>query len=73
MNGHIVWYSPAKAYGFVRPDGGGGDLVFDADEGTRQRLGAIAAGMAVHFLVRHDALGPLAWRLEGGHLDDAPL
>ena len=72
MNGHIVWYNSTKAYGFVRPVDGGGDMVFDADEGTRARLGTIAEGMAVHFLVRHDRLGAAAWRLEAGHFDDGP-
>ena len=70
MNGHIVWLRPERSYGFVRPVDGGGDMVFDVDGRTHTRLGAIAPGMAVHFMVHHDGKGPVAVILGAGHLDD---
>ncbi len=73
MNGHIVWLRPERSYGFVRPVDGGGDMVFDVNSTTCARLGAIAPGMAVHFLVRHDGKGPVAVILGAGHLDDDTL
>ncbi len=70
MNGHIVWLRPERSYGFVRPVDGGGDLVFDIDATTHARLGAVAPGMAVHFMVNHGGTAPLAVILGAGHLDD---
>ena len=70
MNGHIVWFRPERAYGFVRPVNGGDDLVFDVDPTARARLGTIAPGMAVHFMVNRDGKAPLAVILGVGHLND---
>ena len=70
MNGEIVWYSPAKCYGFVAPTEGGGDIVFHLDAAGLARLGAIAPGAAVHFVVAAGPCGPVAHRLEPGHLPD---
>lgn len=72
MNGEIVWLDRAGAYGFVRPTDGGGDMAFHLDGTEAVDAGGLAGGMAVHFMVRHDALGPLAHRLAPGHPDDAP-
>lgn len=70
MNGEIVWYSPAKRYGFVAPMEGGGDLVFHLEEADLAGLGAVTRGMAVHFVVAAGPLGPVARRLEAGHLPE---
>ncbi len=72
MNGEIVWLDRARAYGFVRPTDGGADMVFHVDGAGSVEADDLAVGMAVHFMVRHDALGPLAHRLAPGHLDDGP-
>lgn len=70
MNGEIVWYSPAKHYGFVAPSEGGGDIVFHLDAAGQAALGEPRRGMAVHFVVSQGPSGPVARRLEAGHLPD---
>ena len=73
MNGEIVWLNRARAYGFVRPADGGADIAFHLDGPGAPAADALSVGMAVHFTVRHDALGPLAHRLGPGHLDEEGL
>ena len=73
MNGNIVWYSALRAYGFVRPVDGGGDIAFHVDDATVRRMGTVAPGTAVNFIVRHDGLGMLACHLAPGHIDDSAL
>jgi len=70
MNGEIVWYSPAKRYGFVVPSDGAGDIVFRLDESRGGELGAPAAGMAVHFVLAESVAGPEARDLRPGHLPE---
>jgi cold shock CspA family protein len=72
MNGEIVWYSPERAYGFVRPADGGGDIAFRLADASVD-LGGVTIGMAVHYMLRHDPIGPLAVRLAPGHLADDGL
>ena len=70
MNGEIIWYSPAKGYGFVAPAEGGGDIVFHLDDAARSALGTVSRGMAVHFIVAAGPSGPVARPLEPGHLPE---
>jgi len=70
MNGVIVWYSEERRYGFVRPTDDGADLAFHMTDTMASDLGTVTPGMEVHFMVRHDGLGPLAHRLAPGHVDE---
>jgi len=70
MNGEIIWYSPAKHYGFVAPVEGGGDIVFHLQETDLAVLGAVTRGMAVHFVVAQGPCGLAARRLEPGHMPE---
>ena len=70
MNGEIVWYSPAKHYGFVAPLEGGADVVFQLGEAERAAFGTIAQGMAVHFLLADSPAGPVARDLAPGHIPE---
>jgi len=70
MNGEIVWYSPAKHYGFVAPSEGGADVAFRLDEAERAAFGVIERGMAVHFLLTESAAGPVACDLAPGHIPE---
>ena len=70
MNGEIIWYSPAKRYGFVAPVDGGGDIVFALSASEAGSLGAAACGLAVHFLVADSPGGPEARHLAPGHVPE---
>jgi cold shock protein len=70
MNGEIVWYSAQKHYGFVAPLEGGGDIVFHLDAAAHAALGEPVCGMAVHFMVAQSPSGPVAHRLEPGHIPE---
>lgn len=70
MNGEIVWYSPAKRYGFVAPAEGGADVVFQLDREDLAAFGTVAQGMAVHFLLADTAAGPVARDLAPGHIPE---
>jgi CspA family cold shock protein len=70
MNGEIVWYNPDRHYGFVAPSEGGGDIVFHLDAADLAALGAPARGMAVHFVLAQGPAGPVARRLEPGHMPE---
>lgn len=72
MNGEIIWWREAKGYGFLRPADGGDDIAFRLADAA-QPLGRVVVGMAVHFALRHDAVGPLAVRLAPGHREESPL
>lgn len=58
--GHVAWFSVAKGYGFIDPDGGGesvfvrhGDIVMDGFKSLDQ-------GQKVSFVEDSDDHGPIA-------------
>ena len=68
MNGEIVWYSPAKRYGFVAPAEGGGDIVFHLTPEQARALECLESGTPVHFLLDQTERGPIATHLGHGAL-----
>ena len=72
VDGEIVWWREAKGYGFLRPVEGGDDIAFRLADAALPP-GSVAVGMAVHFTLRHDAIGPLAVRLAPGHRGEGAL
>jgi len=70
MNGEIVWYSPAKRYGFVAPVDGGGDVFFLLTCDQAGELGPLEPGQAIRFTLAEDDRGPFATGLERGFAPD---
>ena len=56
--GTTAWYEPAKGYGFLRPDGGGGELFVHSS--AIATGGVLSEGQRVAFLVGEGERGPQA-------------
>ncbi len=48
-NGTVKFYNANKGYGFIAPDGGGGDVFVHATALERAGLGSLSEGQAVEF------------------------
>jgi len=48
-SGIVSWYSAAKRFGFITPEGGGKDVVVHAEALEAAGIGPLEPGMAVRF------------------------
>lgn len=62
--GEVVWFSPARGFGFVRPDDGGEDvfLTWSCLPGAGFRT--VAGGTRISFVRDADEAGPVAQDVE---------
>jgi cold shock protein len=52
--GIVKWFNPAKGYGFIQPDGGGGDVFVHVSAVERAGLSTLQDGQKVTFDIVRD-------------------
>jgi cold shock protein len=53
-NGTVKWFNPAKGFGFIQPDGGGGDIFVHISAVERAGLTTLNDGQKVSFEEERD-------------------
>ena len=53
-NGIVKWFNPAKAFGFIQPDGGGADIFVHISAVERAGLSTLNDGQKVSFEEERD-------------------
>ena len=53
-NGTVKWFNPAKGFGFIQPDGGGGDVFVHISAVERSGLSTLNEGQKVSFEEERD-------------------
>ena len=48
-NGTVKWFNPTKGYGFIQPDGGGGDVFVHISAVEKAGYTTLAEGAKVSF------------------------
>lgn len=62
--GEVVWFSPDRGFGFVRPDDGGEDVFLTWSVLPGEGFRTAAAGARIAFVRDNDAHGPVATDVE---------
>lgn len=52
--GIVKWYNPAKGFGFISPDQGGGDVFVHASALERANMGPLSEGQALSYELERD-------------------
>ncbi len=47
--GHVKWFNPTKMYGFIVPEGGGGDIFVHMRQIEKSGLSGLAEGQKVRY------------------------
>ena len=55
--GTVRWFNPQKGYGFIHPDGGGGDVFVNISAVERSGLSQLNEGQKVSFEVERGREG----------------
>jgi CspA family cold shock protein len=64
VEGKVLWFSPAKGFGFIAPDGGGADVFVHGRTVAEAGLPGLAEQQRVRFTWRSGDKGPQAERIE---------
>ena len=54
-SGTVKWFNPSKGFGFIQPDGGGGDVFVHISAVERAGLSTLNEGQKVSFEEERDA------------------
>jgi CspA family cold shock protein len=49
LNRRLKWFNPTKGYGFIQPDGGGGDVFVHISAVEKAGFSSLAEGAKVSF------------------------
>lgn len=63
VEGRVRWFSQAKGYGFIEPDGGGDDVFVRHSSIAGEGFRSLEEGQRVRFLRASDHRGPQAVRV----------
>ncbi len=64
QRGVVKWFREDKGYGFIVPDGGGKDIFVHITAVKKARLGTLAEGQALYFVVEQSRGKQVAKDLE---------